>query len=157
MGDGMSLGTSWGDVAALASGIGFAAALVLVRRARRRDMLPATALSGVVLALASLPFARPLALAPGDVAPLFTTGLVILPIAFGAFTIGPRYISAPEVGLLMLLQAVLSPAIVWLVLGEAMTGAGLVGGAIVIGTLAVHSAFGLRAPPTSSESAPRSG
>ncbi len=144
MGDGMSLGTAWGDLAAVASGTAFAGALVLVRHARHADMLPATALGGLLSAVAVLPFAAPFAMAPSDILPLFTTGLVILPLAFGAFTIGPRYIAAPEVGLLMLLQAVLSPMLVWIFLGEAMTVPGLVGGVIVIGTLAVHSAMGLR-------------
>ncbi len=142
--DGAALGTSLGDGAAIASALGFAAALVILRRARAADMLPATALSGLVQAALVLPFAAPLAVGAEDVPPLAAMGLVVLPGAFGLFTLGTRYIAAAEVGLLTLLQTVLAPIWVWLALGEAMTARGLAGGAIVVATLAVHSALGIR-------------
>jgi drug/metabolite transporter (DMT)-like permease len=142
--DGLELGTGLGDAAALGSGLGFAAALVLVRRARDTDMLPAMSLGGVISAALVLPLSPALALPLASALPLWTTGVVVLPLAFAAFTIGPRHISAAEVGLLMLLQTVLGPVWVWLALGEAMTTRGLIGGGIVVVTLAVHSAVGLR-------------
>jgi drug/metabolite transporter (DMT)-like permease len=70
-------------------------------------------------------------------------GLGVVPVAFGLITLGPRYMPAPEVSLLMLLEAVLGPLVVWLLLGETASPESLIGGAIVVGTLAVHAILGL--------------
>ena len=43
----------------------------------------------------------------------------MVPIATALMFLGPRYIPAPEVGLLLLLESILGPVWVWLVLGEA--------------------------------------
>ena len=72
-------------------------------------------------------------------------GLVIVPLGIALLTLGPRYLPAPEVGLLMLLETVLGPFWVWLALDEAPTQLALVGGAIVIATLLGHSLYSLKA------------
>ena len=46
--------------------------------------------------------------------------------------------------LLILLEAVLGPFWVWVVLGEEPTTAALIGGGVVLATLALHSLWGLR-------------
>jgi len=58
--------------------------------------------------------------------------------------LGPRYLPAPEVGLILLLETVLGPYWVWLALGEDPGARALAGGAIVIGVLVLHSALSLR-------------
>ena len=74
-------------------------------------------------------------------------GLVVLPTAFGLMAVGPRYLPAPEVGLLLLGETVLGPIWVWLVLGETPGSSTLTGGALVILTLALHGAYRkLRSP-----------
>ena len=50
----------------------------------------------------------------------------------------------PEVSLLLLIEAVLGPLLVWLVVGESPGTLGLVGGAIVIGTLVISNVLALR-------------
>lgn len=138
-------GTILGDLAALGTaasvGIGFS----VVRHARPRNMVPAMAVSGLVSALVALPLAAP-ASVPGDqIWLLLVLGVVVLPVSFGLLTLGPRYITAPEVGLIMLLETVLGPLWVWLVLTEEPSAHALVGGAIVIVALVGHSLAGLRA------------
>lgn len=138
-------GTILGDLAALGTaacvGIGFS----VVRHARARNMVPAMAVSGLVSALVALPLAAP-ASVPGDqIWLLLLLGLVVLPVSFGLLTLGPRYITAPEVGLIMLLETVLGPLWVWLVLTEEPSTHALVGGAVVIVALVGHSLAGLRA------------
>ena len=71
-------------------------------------------------------------------------GLLLLPVAFGLLTLGPRYITAPEVSLLMLLETAIGPLIVWLALGETPSDLALIGGGIVLGTLILHALVGLR-------------
>jgi drug/metabolite transporter (DMT)-like permease len=132
-------GTLAGDLAALGTAACLAVSLSLIRRGRARNMVPAMALSGGLSALAMLPLASPLAVAPGQIWLLLLLGLVVLPLAFGLTTLGPRYLPAPEVALILLLETVLGPFWVWLVLNEAPSPYALAGGAIVITALILHS------------------
>lgn len=90
----------------------------------------------------------------GQVWAIAVTGLVILPISFLTLSIASRHTAAANVSLLLLLETVLGPIWVWLVIGEAMTPAMLVGGAIVVAAIAaflVH-ARSLRKPAYPSRS-----
>ncbi|WP_119462428.1 DMT family transporter [Rhodospirillaceae bacterium SYSU D60014] len=142
--NGLGHGTLGGDLAALAAA-GFAAAtFVVLRRSRAVNMVPATALSGVIAALSVAGVATPFSIGIEDALVLGLMGLVVLPVSFGLITLGPRYLPAPEVSLLLLLETVLGPVLVWLVLGEAVSTATLVGGAVVIVALAIHAILLLR-------------
>lgn len=142
--DSLGRGSLTGDVSALGGAICIAALLSVARRSRSRNMIPTMAVSGLVSALVALPLAAPHALGAGQAGLLALLGLVVLPLAVVLTLLGPRYLPAPEVGLIMLLETVLGPYWVWLALGEAPTERALLGGAIVIGVLALHSALALR-------------
>ena len=137
-------GTIDGDLAALGTAAGMAGAWTIVRRARSINMVPASALSGGLSALAVAPFATPFALSGGQAGLMLLLGLVLLPAAFGLMTLGPRYLPAPEVALVLLLETVLGPLWVWLVIDEEPSAHALVGGAIVIAALIGHSVLALR-------------
>jgi drug/metabolite transporter (DMT)-like permease len=68
----------------------------------------------------------------------------MVPIGTALMFIGPRYIPAPEVGLLLLLESVLGPVWVWMALGEEPANRTLVGGAIVLSTLAINAIWALK-------------
>jgi drug/metabolite transporter (DMT)-like permease len=133
-----------GDGCALLTALFMAITLTITRHARAASMIPAIAMSGIVGALVVWPLALPTTVAESDMAYLALMGLIILPISFGAVALGPRYLPAPEVSLLFLLETVLGPLWVWLVLGEDPGPRALLGGAIVVATLAGHSALALR-------------
>ena len=59
-------------------------------------------------------------------------------------TLGPRYISSAEVSLLILLESVLAPILVWFVIGEDPGVWALIGGAVVVGALLVSNLVALR-------------
>ncbi len=59
-------------------------------------------------------------------------------------SIGPRYIASAEVALLVLLESVLAPLLVWAVLGEFPGEWVLAGGAVVLGALLVSNLVVLR-------------
>lgn len=61
---------------------------------------------------------------------IFFNGLVMIPLAFFCLATGPRYLSAPEVGMFYLLETILAPIWVWLVFAETPTTQTLMGGAI---------------------------
>ena len=62
-----------------------------------------------------------------------------MPISLVLLALGTRYISAPEVAMLMLLDSFLATVWVWLLLGEVPTTQALIGGAIVVTAILVHS------------------
>ncbi len=127
-----------GDGLALLTALLLAANLNLFRRMAAPDRSPALALGGFAAAAAFAPFARPLAVPAPDVPWLGLLGLVVVPGAFALISRGPRYLPAPEVSMLILVETVLGTLWVWAVLGEAPTPAAWAGGALVLGTLTVH-------------------
>jgi drug/metabolite transporter (DMT)-like permease len=137
-------GGGWGDVLAFVAACCMAGSFVLIRAARLSNMIPAVAISGLVIALAVASFAPTLSVTPRDMAYLLVLGGFIIPIAFALITLGPRYISASEVSLLMLIETVLGPTWVWLVLGEQPSPTTYAGGAVVLGALIAHSVISLR-------------
>ncbi len=134
-----------GDLAALATALCIAAALSVIRHLRARNLVAPMALSGALSALIAAPLAAaPLALDAAQAGLLAVLGLVVLPVSLMLTMLGPRYLPAPEAGLIMLLETVLGPLWVWLALGEDPGARALIGGALVIGTLVLHSALALR-------------
>ena len=74
---------------------------------------------------------------------LFLGHGLFIGIATCLLTIGPRFISSTEVALLVLLESVLAPVLVWLVVGEYPGEWTLYGGAIVLLSLLVSNAISL--------------
>ena len=144
---GLDRGSIVGNLAGLATALTLAASFSLIRHHRDRDMVPTMAMGGLVTAVMVIPLAQPATLGSSDLVILLAMGLVMLPVSFGLMAIGPRYIPAPEVSLMLLMEAVLGPLWVWLALGEDPGLRTIAGGAIVIGTLAVHSLITLRRTP----------
>ena len=143
-----SLGSSalFGDVMAIVAATLLALKFTIVRRRRHINMIPALAVSGVVFAgIAFVMVGMPATPHGSQILWLSIMGFAVLTPAVALITLGPRYISAPEVSLLMLLETVLGPLWVWLVLSEKPSNMALLGGGIVIATLLVHGVWGLRA------------
>ncbi len=133
-----------GDLAALGVAVTLGANFTILRHARRVNMIPAMALSGLLVGLVASPLAQPVELGQSQLIYLLIMGLFVVPVSFALITLGPRYLPAPEVSLLLLLETVLGPLWVWLVIGEAPGPLALAGGAVVVATLAAHSALALR-------------
>ncbi len=76
----------------------------------------------------------------GRVWAMAVTGGVVLPVSFFALSLAARHTLAANVSLVMLLETVLGPVWVWLAVGERPTGAMVLGGAIVVGSLTVYLA-----------------
>ncbi|MEQ9261047.1 MAG: DMT family transporter [Roseovarius sp.] len=75
------------------------------------------------------------------------TGTVILPLSFFLLSHASRHTQAANVSLLMLLETVLAPLWVWIGVGERPTANMALGGAVVVGSLALyllHTGRGLR-------------
>ncbi|MEM8537618.1 MAG: DMT family transporter [Pseudomonadota bacterium] len=130
---------SWkGDVWALYVCIAYAAALTAVRVVKETSMIPAIPIAYIGAALVLWPFVSPMGPVPDQWHLLLGHGIFIA-IATCFLTLGPRYISSAEVSLLILLESVLAPLLVWAWIGEDPGRWALVGGVVVIGALVVSN------------------
>lgn len=132
-----------GDALALAVSALFAAGLTAARRVKHVSMVPGVALGYMIGAIIVLPFADPFSIAPDQAAVVLLHGLFILGSS-ACLALGPRYITSAEVGLLVLLESVLAPVLVWFVIGENPGSYALAGGVLVIGALIISNLWVLR-------------
>ena len=65
--------------------------------------------------------------------------LMCVAIPFVLVTIAPRFITAAEVNLFFLLETIIGPIWVWLIIKEQPTTETILGGIVIIVTIAVHS------------------
>jgi drug/metabolite transporter (DMT)-like permease len=135
-----------GSFLALGTALVMAMAFVLVRLVKSVNMVPATMIGGILGAVAAYIYgtSSPFEISGDQIIWILLMGAVVLPISFGLVTLGPRYLPAPEVGLILLLETVLGPLWVWLVLDEGVSAQVLTGGAIVVFALLIHSIRGLQ-------------
>ncbi|MBD3664672.1 DMT family transporter [Sulfitobacter sp. TSTF-M16] len=132
-----------GDLLALAVSASFAAALTAARAVRGTSMVPGVAIGYVLGGLAILPWAAPMSI-PDSQWVLVAMHVGFIVVSSVLLAIGPRYITSAEVGLLVLLESVLAPILAWIVVGEDPGSYALVGGAVVVGALAVSNLVALR-------------
>ena len=128
-------GTLVGDLSAFAVAILLASNFVLLRRYRKVSMIPAVAWSMAVTAVIAWLLATPTSLDGTAWVYVLLLGLVILPVSSAMITLGPRYLPAPEVGLIMLLETLLGPLWVWLVIREVPSIETLIGGVMILAAL----------------------
>ena len=135
---------SWkGDIIALAVSASFAGALTAARKMRATSMIPAIPVSYLLSALVMLIWASPGQAMPSQW-PLILGHGTFIALSTCLLTLGPRYLSSAEVSLLILLESVLAPLLVWAVIGENPGVWALVGGVLVIGALLVSNMVALR-------------
>ena len=136
---------SWkGDLWALYVAAAFAAALTAVRKVRDVSMVPAVPVAYIGAALALLAFTSPFD-GFAEKWPLYLAHGALIGAASCLLTLGPRYISSAEVSLLVLLESVLAPLVVWWLLDEDPGGLAITGGVIVIAALVISNYVALRA------------
>ena len=142
LGNGLLLG----DLLALGATLMWAINLVILRSGKAVNMVPASLIGNLlVVPAALLAGAQPLAVSTPDMTYLLLLGGLVLPVSFTLITLGPRYLPAPEVSLILLIETILGPIWVWLVLSEVPHATTLLAGLLIIGTLAVHTLMSLLA------------
>ncbi|MDR6757432.1 drug/metabolite transporter (DMT)-like permease [Mycoplana sp. BE70] len=141
--DGLESGNFFGDAMATCSAFLLATAITISRKSGA-DM------GFVPLVAAVIPGLAALFMLPGGVLQLerpgfiLFDGLVMAPLAFWCLATGPRFLSAPEVGMFYLLETVLAPIWVWIIFTERPSNQTLVGGSILIAALLLHSLWQMR-------------
>ena len=141
--DGLESGNLFGDAMATCTAFVLASAITISRKSGA-DMgfvpLVAAILPGL-FAVFMLPAGALQIEQPGFI--LFN-GLMMIPLAYWCLATGPRFLSAPEVGMFYLLETVLAPIWVWIIFTERPSNQTLVGGSILIAALLAHSLWQMR-------------
>lgn len=142
VGDSIGRGDLLGDLAALSSAFTIALAITITRRSKRDMGFTALVAIFVPFLLAAYMTAQT---GYRIDAPwwIVLNGGVVIPLAFFCLATGPKYLTGPEVAMFYLLETVLAPVWVWLIFNEVPTTASLIGGAILVTTLIVHSLWQL--------------
>jgi drug/metabolite transporter (DMT)-like permease len=125
----------------------FAAAInvvILKKRGKSVDLLPAVFLGGTISAALVLPFAWPFMADARDIALLALLGFFQLGLPCMLLVIAARQLSATEVALLALLEVVLGPLWAWLGAGEIPASSALFGGALVLTALLLNELVAAR-------------
>jgi len=139
-----AMGSLSGDVLAFTVASSFAGAIVLLRRGRQIQMLPAAALAALLTSVVASLSARPASADPRDLLLLAVFGAGQLGFGMILFTTGARRIPVAEASLIAVLESVLGPVWVWLFLGENPGLRSALGGTIVLAALAGHTLADLR-------------
>lgn len=138
-GSGENENAHWvGDLIALYVCAAYAAALTAVRVVKDVSMIPGIPVAYIGAALLIWPFVDPSGPVDLQWHVLILHGIFIA-AATCFLTLGPRYISSAEASLLILLESVLAPLLVWAWIGEDPGRWALLGGAVVIGALVVSN------------------
>ena len=142
--DSFQLGNIKGDIFGFITALGLAINANLARYAKDRDLVPSAVIGKFVVALFAYFFVDNFNLVETDIiiVPLMCIMCVAIPFVF--VTIAPRYISAPEVNLFFLLEVILGPIWVWLVIKEQPSIQTIIGGIVIITTIAIHSFLALK-------------
>lgn len=127
-----------GNAMAVASALAMSAAFVVSRKSAA-NMALAPAAGGLLSACAVLPLLDRMGFVEASQWQwMGIEAAVVVPIAFGLIGLSTRFLAAPQLSLLLLLETLLGPVWIWLVLGERPSAFGLIGGAVVLLALAFN-------------------
>jgi len=149
----VSAGVSADDVVgmlfAVLAVLSYAAMLVVLRGAKEsggrvRELLPATALAGILAALFSMPMIDSYALNQSDFLLSLSFGSVQVGVGFILITLAAQIVPAAQVALLSLTETALAPLWVWLVFTETPGANTLIGGAIIVAAVLFNGIVALR-------------
>jgi drug/metabolite transporter (DMT)-like permease len=142
--DAMDTGDLLGNTLGLLTALGLAVCAVIVRSAKKIDLVPSAMFGKLLVAVIAFYFADNLSLKGIDITIIPLMCLMCVAIPFVLVTMAPRYITAAEVNLFFLLETILGPIWVWLIIKEQPSVETIIGGIIIIITIAIHSLLSLK-------------
>ena len=142
--DSLKLGNFYGDILGFITAIGLAVGAVTIRSAKSKNLVPAAVVGKLFVATFALLFVENFALINQDIIIVPLMCILCVAIPFVLVTIAPRFIPAAEVNLFFLLETIIGPIWVWLVIKEQPSVETLLGGTVIIITIAIHSFLKLR-------------
>ncbi len=144
--DSLQVGNLFGNIMGFITAAGLAVNAVLIRYAKDRDLLPSAVMGKLGVAVFAFFFVENFNLIGTDQIYIPIMCIICVALPFVLVTIAPRFIPAEEVNLFFLLETIIGPIWVWLIVKEQPTLETIVGGAVIIITLGIHSFIKLREP-----------
>ena len=142
--DSLKLGNFYGDVLGFITAIGLAVGAITIRSAKSKNLVPAAVVGKLFVATFALFFIESFALTENDLIIVPLMCILCVAIPFVLVTIAPRFIPAAEVNLFFLLETIIGPIWVWLIIKEQPSFETILGGAVIVATIAFHSFLKLR-------------
>ncbi len=134
-----------GNLMGVVSGVFFGLTVLLLRRDQSRDAMASVFLGNALAAAIALPFALgSLALDAKGLAVVAFLGIVQMGVAYILFVRGLSVVPAAEASLLGMLEPTFNPLWAFLGLGERPSGWALLGGAIVLASVAGRTLWSAR-------------
>ena len=143
--DGMGAGTLLGNSLAVLGAVCFGTFAVVLRKGRGVNMLPIVILGAVLGGInAAVMSGGAFSIPFHDIALLFVWGALLSGTVHVIFTWGSRHVPGAELTLLILIEFILSPMWVWLFIDERPSLATLIGGALVLASVASRALASFR-------------
>ncbi len=142
--DSVKIGNFIGDIFGLITALGLALNAIIIRFAKNRNLVPAAVIGKLLVAIFAIFFVENIELDGIDLYVIPLMGVMCVAIPFVLITIAPRFITAAEVNLFFLLETIIGPIWVWMVIKEQPSMETILGGVIIIITIAIHSYLALK-------------
>ena len=139
VGDSLSTGSFFGNIVALAIPINFSILVMIIRKNKNLDMVPAIFYSGIFSIFYGLILSESFVFTSHDILMGFYLGVPQLAFGFICITIGSRTTPSTTIGLLMLTETLFAPIWVWLFLNEIPPLSVLIGGSVIITAIILKS------------------
>ena len=139
VGDSLSTGSFLGNIVALAIPINFSILVMIIRKNKNLDMVPAIFYSGIFSIIYGLILSESLVFTSHDILMGFFLGVPQLAFGFICITIGSRTTPSATIGLLMLTETLFAPIWVWMFLNEIPPLSVLIGGCVIITAIVLKS------------------
>ncbi len=146
--DSYASGRIYGDILGFITAFLVGASSVVIRFGKSVNFLPSLMLAKFFTMFICLFFLNSISLIGSDIyiIPIMCIFFVTIPLAL--LTLAPRYIPAHEVELFFVLETTLGPFWVWLVINEQPSIKTIIGGALIITTIAIYTLLELKAKKT---------
>ena len=139
IGDSLSRGSFFGNLVALAIPINFSILVMIIRKNKNLDMVPAIFYSGIFSIIYGLFLSETFIFTGHDILMGFFLGVPQLAFGFICITIGSRTTPSTTIGLLMLTETLFAPIWVWVFLNEIPPGSVIIGGVVIITAIILKS------------------
>ena len=142
--DSLKMGNFYGDILGFITAIGLAVGAITIRSAKSKNLVPAAVVGKLFVASFALLFIESFVLQDKDLLIVPLMCILCVAIPFVLVTIAPRFITAAEVNLFFLLETIIGPIWVWMIIKEQPSIETLLGGIVIIITIAIHSFLKLK-------------
>ena len=143
--DGLETGGIYGNIMALVCAFSFSTFVIILRKSRNIDMMPASLISAVLIVIVSFVICIGNINVPiQDIFLCFIWGGVLMGFVHSVFIFATRFLLASEATFFMLLEFSLGPFWVWIFLNETISQETFYGGIIVMISVAVYSLFEIK-------------